>query len=804
MTSKSPCRRLRWFRVWLVLCSLVSGTRAATLTDLLPLSFTNAPGQVLPYRLWVPKPLDPARRYPVVLFLHGAGERGADNQAPLSGTPDPLSFLAVEYQATWPCFFIAPQCPSGLTWAAMNQGDNWGDVDGTGDFTAAPSWPLASVMKVLGGLGTNSAYAANVDTNQFLITGLSMGGYGTWDAISRWPGVFRSAIPICGGGDPDRAAVIGSTRVWAFHAADDSTVPVVRSRQMIDSLRRLGGMPRFTEYPASLGIGHGSWQPAYADPAIVPWMFGEPDSDKGFGVLAEYFGNTNFTGTASLRRIERSLDHDWASGTPGSAIPANRFGARYTTLLHVTNAGDYTLSATADDQVSVWLDDLLVIQPSRIMSNAVTAALTLTAGDHLLRADFVEDTGNARVRISWGPSGLAVPVPQYLLLSPADRVAAPHFDPPPGVYASNVFLALSSTTPGAVIRYTRDGTAPTSSSITYTNPIVLTEPGLVRAQAFKPGLFDSVGVAADYRVAPYFISQPKGGGVAVGSNFTFTATAVGSGTLRYQWAFVGIDLPGATNTSLVLTNLALDQGGTYDVTVTDDQGSRRSQAAVLVVAIRPSVVEQPVDMTALQGETVMLSVTATGSTPLSFRWRRGTSTVLNQTLAANVSRLILTNVNFANAGNYTVIVTNMGGAAPATSNALLTVLSDSDHDGMPDAWETEHGLNPMDPADADLDPDLDGMSNRAEFVAATDPGRSDQVLRLGAGLLAEGGPAVLLSFAASSNRFYQINSREGIGLADWQPLVFFPPSRTNRILQFTNVVHSGSSRFYQLGVGLHP
>ena len=777
---------------------------AATVDDLLALSYTNAPGQVLPYRLWVPKPLDPTRRYPVILFLHGAGERGNDNRAPLGGTPDPLSFLAKEYQATWPCFFIAPQCPSALTWAALNQGDAFADPDGTGDFTANPAWPLVAAMNVIGGLSTNSIYAASVDTNRFLITGLSMGGYGTWDAISRWPGMFQSAVPICGGGDPNRAGVIGSTRVWAFHAADDGTVPVVRSRQMIDALRRQGTLPRFTEYPASLGIGHGSWRPAYADPAVVPWMFSEPDTDIGLGVLAEYFSNTNLAGTPALRRLERSLDHEWGTASPGGSLPVNKFSARFTSMLRVTQAGDYTFSAAADDQVTLWVDDQLILSPFRIMSNAVSVALTLATGDHSFRSEYVEDTANAYLRLAWGLGSEVRPIPQSVLLAPVGRVAAPQFMLTPGQYSSNVTVALSSSTPDAVIRFTRDGTAPTATSLLYTKPLSIIEPTLVRALALKPGALESVAVAADYLVIPYFVSQPKGVGAAVGSNATLSVIASGIGFLRYQWSFNGVEISDATNAILTLVQVQLDQSGFYDVRVADDLGSQRSQSAQLVVAIRPSVVVQPFDLTALQGETVILSIAATGSTPLSFRWRRGSSTVVNQILSTNVSRLVLTNLSFLNAGNYSVVVTNFGGAAPTSSNAVLTVLADSDRDGMSDPWETQMGFDPLDPTDADLDSDRDGLSNRAEFIAGTDATNRDDALRLEITPLDSVPSALAFSFLAISNRFYQITQRAVVGGGDWQVLVDFSVGKTNRLIQHTHVPGTDSSQFYRLGVRLHP
>lgn len=280
-SSLTPIPFLRITSVAALLTLAVSGSapvRAATVDDLLARTFTNSVGQTLPYRLWVPAQLEPSRRYPLVLFLHGAGERGTDNRAQLAPNPDPLVFVAPDKQARWPCFFIAPQCPVGQTWAGLTQGDRWGDLDGTGDFTAEPTWPLAATMQMLSSLTNGGTYAEHIDLSRLYITGLSMGGYGTWEALSRWPGVFSAAIPICGGGDPERVGSLGRIPVWMFHAADDPVVPVVRSRQMTDALRHFGVIPRLTEYPAALTIGHASWRPAYADPELVPWLFGAVDA----------------------------------------------------------------------------------------------------------------------------------------------------------------------------------------------------------------------------------------------------------------------------------------------------------------------------------------------------------------------------------------------------------------------------------------------------------------------------------------------------------------------------------------------
>jgi predicted peptidase len=113
-----------------------------------------------------------------------------------------------------------------------------------------------------------------IDPARLYITGMSMGGYGTWDAAVRHPTKWKAAVIVCGGYDELVVAPIVRLPIWAFHAVDDPTVPVARSRDIIAALKALGGSPRYTEYPASAHHGHASWRPAYADPELLPWMFG--------------------------------------------------------------------------------------------------------------------------------------------------------------------------------------------------------------------------------------------------------------------------------------------------------------------------------------------------------------------------------------------------------------------------------------------------------------------------------------------------------------------------------------------------
>lgn len=237
--------------------------RAQTVDDFQARTFTDAQGHVLPYRLFVPAGYDPARKYPLVLFLHGAGERGDDNRRQLSAQPAPLVFVRPENQAKWPAFMLAPQCPWGQSW------NGWPTSE-------VVDWPLDASVQLVEALQREFP---GIDASRLLVTGLSLGGFGTWDALTRYPGKFQKAVPICGGGNPALAPALVNEPIWAFQSADDNAVPVARTREMIGAIRALGGSPRYTEY-CSNGLpcyGHFAWDPAYADPDLLPWLFGAPD-----------------------------------------------------------------------------------------------------------------------------------------------------------------------------------------------------------------------------------------------------------------------------------------------------------------------------------------------------------------------------------------------------------------------------------------------------------------------------------------------------------------------------------------------
>lgn len=217
-------------------------------------------GQQLPYRFLKPSGYDSQKKYPLVLFFHGAGERGTENNAQLTHVVS--IFATPENRRQYPCFAVAPQCPTDQQWV---------DVPWNGErslLPEKPSWPMALSVKMIEEL--EKKYS--IDAKRIYVMGLSMGGYGAWDAVARYPETFAAAVPICGGGDETRAATIAKIPIWAFHGGQDGVVRTSRSRNMVAALRKAGGSPKYTEYPDA---GHDSWTQASHEKDLLPWLFGQ-------------------------------------------------------------------------------------------------------------------------------------------------------------------------------------------------------------------------------------------------------------------------------------------------------------------------------------------------------------------------------------------------------------------------------------------------------------------------------------------------------------------------------------------------
>ncbi|MBL7215486.1 MAG: prolyl oligopeptidase family serine peptidase [Phycisphaerae bacterium] len=192
------------------------------------------------YLLYLPKDYDrQEKEWPLIIFLHGAGERGNDLNKVKAHGPAKL----VEQGRDFPFIIASPQCPT----------DKW--------------WPnrVEHVMTLIDEI--TASY--NVDENRIYLTGLSMGGFGIWTIASMHPERFAAIAPICGGGQPYLARNLKNLPVWAFHGAQDPVVPLQRSQEMVDAVNQIGGNARLTVYPEA---NHDSWTQTYNNDELYEWF----------------------------------------------------------------------------------------------------------------------------------------------------------------------------------------------------------------------------------------------------------------------------------------------------------------------------------------------------------------------------------------------------------------------------------------------------------------------------------------------------------------------------------------------------
>lgn len=214
------------------------------------------------YKVFVPNNWNKKKKWPVILFLHGAGERGDDN---VRQTTIGLGPAILKSPESYPCVVVMPQCSAGRWWPEPDM--------------------QAQALEAL----EESVKEFNGDPERIYLTGLSMGGYGLWAIASNHPNRFAALAPICGGvvppprapippatdatpaADPYRniAEKVGKTPTWVFHGAIDPVVPVTESRKMVEALKAVGGNVRYNEYE---GVGHNSWDRAYAEPDLITWL----------------------------------------------------------------------------------------------------------------------------------------------------------------------------------------------------------------------------------------------------------------------------------------------------------------------------------------------------------------------------------------------------------------------------------------------------------------------------------------------------------------------------------------------------
>lgn len=242
-----------------VLCLMSTKKTSAQLSRFDSNKFINEKGDTLNYRLLAPD-YNTMRKFPLVIFLHGSGERGNDNESQLKWGVG--NFATDQMTKMYPTYVVAPQCPKNLSWANIKEKEKRNEIE----LLPNPSKPMELLIQLIHQLSKQLP----IDTNRIYITGLSMGGLGTFDAIERYPSLFAAAVPICGGGDISKAESIKHIPIWIFHGAEDEAVSYKLSVKMVDALTKVGAHPGFTLYPE---VGHFSWFAAYTEPLMYEWLF---------------------------------------------------------------------------------------------------------------------------------------------------------------------------------------------------------------------------------------------------------------------------------------------------------------------------------------------------------------------------------------------------------------------------------------------------------------------------------------------------------------------------------------------------
>ncbi|WP_395341086.1 prolyl oligopeptidase family serine peptidase [Ningiella sp. W23] len=223
----------------------------------------------LPYRMLLPANFDSSKSYPLILFLHGAGERGNDNEAQL--THGAALFLNPSFRNRIPAVVVFPQAAQDDYWVNV-------DVDRSlsgNTFYFKADAPKTQSMSLLLDLIDELGNRAFIDQHNMLVMGLSMGGMGTYDLLATRPNTFKAAVAICGGAHPQLGAEIAPTPVWAFHGDQDKVVPLSASQVIVDAINTKGGNAKLTVYE---GVEHNSWDNAFAEPELLTWMFSHVDT----------------------------------------------------------------------------------------------------------------------------------------------------------------------------------------------------------------------------------------------------------------------------------------------------------------------------------------------------------------------------------------------------------------------------------------------------------------------------------------------------------------------------------------------
>ncbi len=220
--------------------------------------FVSSKNDSLPYQLLLPPTVDTAKSYPLILWLHGKGERGEDNEKQMTLIKKwlPDSLAKEEYHS----YLLSPQCSADRMWSNYDK-----LAESIGFDSITPEIQLSMIELI-----NKVKIERKIDDNRIYIMGISMGGFGVFDMITRYPNYFAAAIPICGGADPHQSNRYVQTNIWAFHGEKDNIVPIRHTEIPMKKIEDRSHI--FTTYPTK---GHDAWNKAFKEERLLKWLFNQ-------------------------------------------------------------------------------------------------------------------------------------------------------------------------------------------------------------------------------------------------------------------------------------------------------------------------------------------------------------------------------------------------------------------------------------------------------------------------------------------------------------------------------------------------
>ena len=532
---------------------------AATATDFLTATLpkTGAEPNDLPYRYLVPAGYNPANAYPLIVFLHGSGERGNNNTAQLNNNANgALQLVSTTNQVTYPCFMLAPQASVSEGWNANT---------------------LAQVIRAIQLLKTTYS----IDLNRIYVTGLSMGGGGSFDIITRYPFFFAAAVPMSGWGAGSYEK-ISSLPIWVFHAANDGTVGVSGSDNAVSALRQVGGRVIYTRYATG---GHGIWSTAYGNPHLLPWMMAQRRNQPSAGVPI-------ISITAPASHVKPPPAVATLNVTGSASIPGGITQINWTFTPWVGAAGVDTSSYALATGTDSWSVSNAPVAGNSSLFLAVATGPSWATGTG-------SATGGGITTLNdyfWNvPTGANVTPPMIAITTPTITGS---------LTTSATTINLTGTagaTGGKTIkaitwRNDRGGEGIGLGTTTWnidgvdlqTGDNVLTVTVRDSSSITTSATLTVHATTDTGTTAPLITTQPTSRTVIAGTSTTFTAAASGTPAPTYQWRKNGAAISGATNSSYTIASPVASDAGSYTVVATNSAGTATSNTAVLTVIVAPS------------------------------------------------------------------------------------------------------------------------------------------------------------------------------------------------------------------------